>query len=244
MMTETVLGLVTDVVRHSDRHNVVTLYTPTRGRLSCLSPAGTGRSARLRAARLQPLSVIEAEIRYRPGRDLQTLGRFSVAEAWPGLRLSPVKAAVALFLQDFLRRFLRDSPPDPSLWAYLTSSLRFFSEQRAGTANFHLCFIIGLLGPAGIMPDFDEATPDSFFDMRAGRFAILPPAHPDAVPPAEARFLPLLARINAANMHRFRFSAAQRRRLLSGLLRYYAIHLPGLASLRSPDVLADVFSPE
>lgn len=243
-MTETVLGLVTDVVRHSDRHNVVTLYTPTRGRLSCLSSAGAGKTARLRAARLQPLSVVEAEIRFRPGRDLQTLGRISVAEAWPGLRLSPVKAAVALFLQDFLRRFLRDSPPDSSLWAYITSSLRFFSAQRAGIANFHICFIVGLLGPAGIMPDFDEAEEGAFFDMRAGRFTILPPPHPDAVPPAEAAYLPLLARINAANMHRFRFTGAQRRRVLSGLLRYYAIHLPGLASLRSPDVLADVFSAE
>lgn len=244
MMTETVMGLVTDVVRHSDRHNVVTLYTPTRGRLSCLSSAGTGRTARLRAARLQPLTIVEAEIRFRPGRDLQTLGRLAVAEAWSGLRLSPVKAAMALFIQDFLRRFLRDSPPDPSLWAYITSSLRFFSAQREGIANFHICFIVGLLGPAGIMPDFEEAEEGAYFDMRAGRFTILPPAHSDAVAPAEAGFLPILARINAANMHRFRFSAAQRRQLLSGLLRYYAIHLPGLASLRSPDVLADVFASE
>lgn len=243
-MTETLSGLVTDVVRHSDRHNVVTLYTPTRGRLSCLSPAGTGRSARLRAACLQPLSVVEAEIRFRPGRDLQTLGRLAVTEAWPGLRINPVKAAVALFLQDFLRRFLRDSPPDTALWAYITSSLRFFSAQRVGIANFHICFIAGLLAPAGIMPDFDEATPGSFFDMRAGKFTILPPPHPDTVAPEEARFLPLIARINAANMHRFRFTAQQRRRLLSGLLRYYAIHLPGLASLKSPEVLADVFSTE
>lgn len=241
-MSETIFGLVTDVVRHSDRHNVVTLYTPTRGRVSCLSPAGTGRAARLRSARLQPLSVIEAEIRFRPGRELHSLGRLSVVDAFAGLRVSPVKTAVTLFLQDFLRRFLRESPPDSSLWTYIVSSLRFFSNQRSGTANFHICFTIGLLEPAGIKPDFDDADSGSYFDMRAGRFAFFPPTHQDFVAPAEASFLPKLARMNLLNMHRFRFSAAQRRRILSGLLRYYSIHLPGLASLRSPEVLADIFS--
>ncbi|MDE6682692.1 MAG: recombination protein O N-terminal domain-containing protein, partial [Muribaculaceae bacterium] len=52
MPIERVTGIVTDIVRHNDRHNIVTLFRRSRGRVSFLSPAGSGKAGRARNARL------------------------------------------------------------------------------------------------------------------------------------------------------------------------------------------------
>ena len=43
-------------------------------------------------------------------------------------------------------------------------------------------------------------------------------------------------------MRLYRFNGTERRQLLDRILRYYAIHFPGLSGLKSPDILSEVFS--
>ena len=74
MAIEKIRGIVIDVIKHNDRHNVVTLFTRDRGRIAFLSPVGSGKSARMRNARLLPLSVIETDVNMRQNRELQLLG--------------------------------------------------------------------------------------------------------------------------------------------------------------------------
>lgn len=241
MAIEKILGIVTDVVRHSDRHNVVTLYTRHQGRVSLLSSAGNGKTARLRNASLMPLSVISADINFHPTRELQFLGKFSREALWKDLYFNPVKSAIGMFLSEFLNTYLRQSAPDPNLWDFIVRSVARLDGMDRGLANFHLAFLIEFLGPAGIRPDLSEWRDDAWFDMRGGVMTLLPPGHRDSMSPAESAVLPLLSRMNLRTAPLFRFSAAQRRRLLQGLLHYYSLHFPGLSNLRSPSVLAEVF---
>lgn len=48
--------------------------------------------------------------------------------------------------------------------------------------------------------------------------------------------------MNYATMHLFRFSGAERSRLLGHINDYYRLHLPGFPELKSLPVLAEVFS--
>ena len=115
-MTEKITAFVLDVTRHNDRHNVVTLYSRTRGRISFLSPCGSGKSGKLRQARLLPLAVIDADINFRQTSELQKLGAFSLHHVWSDIYFHPVKRLVALFLSEFLNRLLRASMPDEGLY--------------------------------------------------------------------------------------------------------------------------------
>ena len=209
MAIEKVTGIVTDVVKHSDRHNVVTLFARGQGRVSLLSSAGGGKTARMRNSALMPLSVIEADINFNPTRELQFLGAFSRAVLWKDLYFNPVKSAVGMFLAEFINAYIRQSPPDARLWD----------------------FIYGAVGTLDAM----------CLDMRGGVMTQLPPAHRDRIVPADARMLPLLARMNVRTSPLFRMTGAQRRELLGGLLHYCAVHFPGLGNLKSPSVLAEVF---
>ncbi len=241
MAIEKVVGIVTDVLKHSDKHNVVTLFTRDQGRVGLLSSAGNGKTARLRNASLMPLSVISADINFNATRELQFLGKFTREKVWKDLYFNPVKSAVGMFMAEFLNTFLRQSPPDQLLWDFVVRAIERLDNAKKGLANFHIAFLIEFLSYAGIRPDLSEWRPDAWFDMQGGTMTILPPGHRNYVSPPAVNALPLLARMNMRTYPLFRFTAAQRRELLNRIITYYSIHFPGLSSLRSPAVLAEVF---
>lgn len=243
MAQEKIQGIVLDIVRHNDRHNVVTLYTREHGRMAFLSSAGTGRNARIRNARLMPLSAITAEVSLRGNRDLQFLGQVSLITPWSDLYFNPVKTSIVMFVAEFLNAFLRQTEPDAALWDYILASVSMLDRTRRPAANRHIAFLIGLLPFAGIQPalqDYDPAC-RQWFDMREGRLMPTPPIHDDILDCNEVRAMVLLSRMTAANCSYFRFRQEERRRCLSLLLRYYSVHYPGLGNLKSPEILAETF---
>ncbi len=241
-MTEKIEAIVLGVIRHSDRHNVVTVFSRERGRMALLSPAGNGKGARLRNARLLPLAVIEADVRIVPTKELVTLGRFSTPFAWRNIYFNPVKQALTLFIQEFLEKMMRSAAPDSSLYDYVKSCVAAIDRCPAsGCANMHIAFLIGLLAHMGVFPNLEGWQKGDWFDMRGGEFTAERPLHRDCLTPAEASAVPALSRMTMRNAARFRFSADERRHILSMLLRYYSIHYPGLGNLKCPEILAEVF---
>lgn len=241
-MTEKITGIVLDITRHSDRLSIVTLYTRSRGRLSFLSPMGSGKAARLRQARLQPLTVIDADINFKPVAELQRLGAFSLYEVWGEIYFDPVKRLIALFLAEFLNRLLRATMPDEMMWDYICDSLRLLDRMRKGVADFHITFLSSLLPFAGIQPDGSAYREGRVFDMQAGVFTDRLPAHSDYLKGEEARFAAVLSRINFSNVRALRLNGKLRSEILEKILRYYAIHFPGTSNLRSLDVIKEIFS--
>lgn len=242
MSIEKINCIVTDLTKHSDRHNVVTVFTRERGKVSLLASAGNGKTARIRNAALMPLSVISADINFSSTRELQFLGRFSRPILWKDIYFNPVKSAVALFLSEFLNVYLRQSPPDERLWDFIVVAIDTLDKTGSGIANFHLAFLIEFLSYAGIRPDLTDWRPDAWFDLQGGAMTIFPPAHRNYIEPSRVGILPILARMNLRTARVFHFSATQRRQLLQTLLHYYSLHFPGMGSLKSPEVLAEVFS--
>lgn len=239
-MQEKIQAIVLEVTRSGERSSVASLYTRSRGRVPFIVPAPS--ASRRGRAPLMPLQIVEADIRFVAGKEIQRLGRVSPVRVWHSLYFNPVKSAIVLFLQDFLRRFLRESGPDASLWDYVALSLRVLDDITASQASsFHIAFLMGLLPLAGIAPDFGSYRSGFRFDMRAGVFVSAEPLHSDFLCAEEAAVACRLGRISFANMSRFSFTGEERRRVVRTLLRYYAIHLPGLDSLRSMGVLGAVF---
>lgn len=169
-MTEKISAIVLDITRHNDRMNVITLYSRSRGRLSFLSPIGSGKSRQMRQARLQPLAVIESDINFKATAELQRLGSFSFLTVWHDIYFNPVKQIMALFLSEFLNKLLRATMPDENLWDYIFNSLRLLDNTSEGISNFHIAFLSSLLPFVGIQPDNSGYRYGYCFDMQSGTF--------------------------------------------------------------------------
>lgn len=246
MASQKIFAIITDIVRHSDRHNVVSAYTRQLGRMSFLVSAGKGKTAAARNSMMMPLSVLEADVNLHGNRELHHLRNYSRLRLWKDIYFSPVKNAIALFLSEFLNSYLRESPPDPLMWDFIVEGISTLDSSTKGIANFHIAFLVEFLRYAGISPDISllDSTPNQclYFDMREGALGNSLPLHRDVIMGEEARRMGEILRMSLRNFHLFKFNAAERRAILQYLLRYYGIHFPGLTSLKSPAILTELFA--
>lgn len=245
-MKENITGIVLGTVKHSDRHNITNIFTRERGRMAFLTPTGTSKLSRQISARLQPLSIIEAQANISSSRDIHNLSSIIPMKVWRTLYYQPLKSTVVLFLSEFLTRLLREAPPEPRVWDFIANSISILdaTENRIAAANFHITFLVSMCYMMGIQPDLSGYQDGMEFDMKSGTMA-----YPfNATSPYSLRidamrssFLPTLARINYANARHFRFSGKERSELIDSILKYYGQHFPGCDNLKSLQIMKEIF---
>lgn len=241
-MAEKIRGIILNVRKYNDSNLIVTMFTRERGRLAFISPNGSGKAANARRARLQPLSVVETEINYKAGAELQRLGSVTSAEIWTSLYFHPVKRALTLFISEFLYRLLNASMPDGPLFQFLIDSFRFLDMTEEGINDFHIPFLVSLLSFSGIQPDVSGFQPGYVFEFASGAFVPEFEAKGPVISGTEAKAVPLISRLNFSNMKSLRLSGDNRRQILYGLLNYFSYHYPGLSTLKSPEILREIFA--
>ncbi len=230
------------MVRHNDRHSILSAYSDECGRVAFAVPAGAGREAARRRALLMPLSIVECVADVKPGRDVSLMSEPRALTPLMGLRANPIKSSIAMFLAEVLGVVLRDGPPDAVLYKYVRSSIEVLDALPADrAANFHICFLWGLGRFIGIEPDTEGYRDGMIFDMRDGCFRVAPPMHPNYLDSLHSKAVAAVSRMTYVNMHLFRMSRVERNELLDGVLNYYSLHYAGLQSLRSLDVLRELF---
>lgn len=244
-MIERIEGIVTDIVKHNDKHNVVTLFTRQRGRMAFLAPVGKSKSGKMRNATLSLMAVVGADVNIRAGKELYNLSRVEPVRLWHSIYANPVKSSLLFFMAEFCSRLVRQYPADENLWNFLTGALeRLEALPTSCIANFNLAFLVRLLPILGIEPSAWIWERGDRFDMLSGEMTA-PDFHSNPnnlLPEEESRHVPKLLRINFDNMRWFHFSRAERNHTLSRLLDYYSVHLPIGRDYKSLPVLQSLFS--
>lgn len=240
-MEEKILAIVLNTVKHSDRHNIMSVYTPTHGRISFIVSAAGSKATRIRNARLQPLSIVELTARIKNGKELHSFTQVSPVVVYRDLYYNPIKNVLGIFIAEFLNRLLRDTIADRKMWTFIADSLQLLDRLPNGIANFHIVFLHSMATFCGISPDISNYDENHFFDMQAGTYTSKLPAHKAYIGGEEAKIPVILERMNYTNMHLWKFSRNERNRIIEGILNYYEIHIPGMAKMRSLDVLRQIF---
>ena len=245
-MIERIEGIVTEIVKHNDKHNVVTLYTRTRGRMAFLVPVGKSKNGRLRNAVIQPMAVVAAEVNIRGGKELYTLRQPTPLRLWHNIYSNPLKSSILFFITEFCNRLLRQYPADELMWEFLLQSLDYLEEARSQKiSNFHIAFLIRMSSLAGIEPPARNWEKGDQFDMLTGEMTDR--ENPEflrrriLLPEDESSVVPGILRMNLRNMHCFRFTREQRNRLLNRILEYYSVHLSINREYKTLDVLREMF---
>lgn len=239
-MYEKLQGIVLNTVRYSDRNNIVHIYTDRHGLMAFAVPQGATRGARMRNSMLMPLSLVEMEARIVPGRDLASLHDLRVTVPLVTIHCDPVKSAIAMFMSEVLTHVIQEHEQNASLYTYIYNSVTILEHATSGVANFHICFLFHLGALLGIEPDVATYRPGYWFNMTEGTFTPTAGAA-RYLRPEQASVIVLLSRMRYDNLHLFRFNREQRGEVLDLILDYYKMHNSTLGSLRSPDVLKQLF---
>lgn len=240
-MQEKLEGIVINVIKYNDKHNIAHIYTDKLGMLAFLVRQGTTHASRMRNAMFMPLSLIEFEARLQPGRELGTLHDVRRTAMLMSIYSDPMKNAVAMFVSELLSHTIQEQEQNMVLYSYIKSCILRLEESRASIANFHICFLYQLGQFIGIQPDIDSYHEGYWFNMSEGVYTQHPHAGAKMLPPSQAQVLPLLSRMTFDNMHHFKFTREQRNEMLEIILGYYRLHHSTLGTLRSPEVLKQLF---
>ncbi|MBR5101503.1 MAG: DNA repair protein RecO [Muribaculaceae bacterium] len=234
-------GVVLNVLKYNDKHNISHIYTREMGMMPFVVRQGTTAAAAVRRALMMPLSVIEFEASVVPSRELSTLHDVRRAVPLASIYADPVKNAVAMFISELLSHTIQEREPNEGLYRYIESAVQLLEASTRGTANFHICFLYHLGSFIGIQPDVGSYREGYWFNMNDGVFMPYSAVGARFLPPEQAQVIKLLSRMTFENMHLFRFNREQRNIMLDTIIAYYRIHNSTIGTLRSPEILKQLF---
>ena len=240
-MYEKLRGIVLNTIRYSDKHNIVHIYTDGRGLMSFAVPQGRTNAARMRNAMLMPLSLIDLEAGVRNGQDLSILREVRRNYPLATIYSDPMKNAIALFISELLAHVIQEPEGNAYLFSYIEQSVKLLEELPGQIANFHICFLYHLGAHLGIQPNIESYRSGYWFDMTDGVFVPAAVRGHALLQPQEAQVIHLLSRMTFSNMSVFRFNREERNRMLDVIINYYRLHNAAIGTLRSPDILKQLF---
>ena len=240
-MYEKLRGIVLNTVRYSDKHNIVHIYTDGHGLMSFAVPQGKTSASRMRNAQLMPLSLVDLEAAVRHGRELATMRELRRNYPLATLYSDPLKNAIALFISELLAHVIQEPEGNDPLFRYIEQAVQLLEQMPGQVANFHICFLYHLGAHLGIQPNLESYRKGHWFDMSEGVFVPAAVRGHAMLPPQEAQVIHLLSRMTFSNMGVFRFNREERNRMLDVIISYYRLHNAAIGTLRSPDILNQLF---
>ena len=240
-MVETIDSIVLQRIKYSDSSDIIQVYTPRQGRMSLFLRCGRS-SRRVGASRLfRPLSFLQLEVAVGGHGTLNYVREARPLVVYESLAFDCRKSSIGLFLSEVLCHSLREEVGNEALFLFLQYSFRFLDAVPTGQcSNFHLVFLLHLLRFLGVMPDVGSYVPHAFFDLQNSCFSFERPRG-RCLLPDESKAMVTLMRMTYGNMWLFRLDRAQRNRCLDVLMDYYQLHVPGFGTLKSMDVLRQLF---
>mgnify|MGYP001726191842 FL=1 len=232
--------LIFHALRYSDDQLIVEGLARNYGRVSFVVRISHAPRAKVRHVIFQPMAVLEVQWEEKPRAKLMRPIAARVSQPWSSLHTSPIKAAITLFLAEFLLQVCRHEQSGELFFDYRLHSLTWL-DTAEDFANFHLLFLMRLAQFLGIAPNTSD-TGLPFFDLMAAEFVSRAPAHAYYIYGDEARAFEQLLRMNFSTMHLFQLTRTQRNRILELILTYYRLHIPSLPELKSWEVLREIFT--
>lgn len=242
-MTESNRGIVLQQLRYGDSSLIVKVFTEERGIQHFIVKGAFGKSARLKPALFQPLSLVEIQARYKPGRDLNYLTEVNIESPGISIASNIVKSSIGIYISELLSKCIMEGTGNPSLFNFVHEALEWLELSEGPLADFHLYFTLELSRHLGFYPKTDKYREGSVFDLMSGEFTVSEYAMHHYIPVTESVDFYRLCQLKPNDFGIVHFGREKRQLLLNHLINYYRIHLPGFDGLKSVEVLKVLLSP-
>ena len=234
-------GIVLNSLKYGDSSLVVHLLTDVYGRQSYMVHGSKSRTKRgSKSAIFQPLFALEFE-GVSPTRG--EMHRFSEVHAGVTLERTPFdvrRSTIALFIAEVLYRLVGERESNAELFDYAWGSLIALDTIEEGVANFHLWFLANLSRLLGFY-SHGVWQKGAWLDIVEGEFSNFKPAHSLVLDPSHAEILRHLTECGVEHLGEVGLNRTQRVEFLSEMMKYYAYHLDAIKSVKSIEILREVF---
>lgn len=232
-------GIVFRTVKYGETSVISDIFTEEKGLHSFIAGSVRTAKARMPYGLFQPMTAVEMVCYFREEEGaLNRLRELRAAEVWTQIPFDIRRGAVALFMAEICRKSIHEAEENRELFDFLLVNLRWLDTTPHPIANLHLHFLLALSGFLGFQPQEEmEGKGEWFFDLKEGVFHAVPPSHAFFMEPEQTAQMIALLHSPLELCHEIPLSRAERKTLLSKLLQFYQLHLPGFSEVHTPDIL-------
>lgn len=232
-------GIVFRTVKYGETSVISDIFTEEKGLHSFIAGSVRTAKARMPYGLFQPMTAVEMVCYFREEEGaLNRLRELRAAEVWTQIPFDIRRGAVALFMAEICRKSIHEAEENRELFDFLLANLRWLDTTPHPIANLHLHFLLALSGFLGFQPQEEmEGKGEWFFDLKEGVFHTVPPSHAFFMEPEQTAQMIALLHSPLELCHEIPLSRAERKALLSKLLQFYQLHLPGFSEVHTPDIL-------
>ena len=239
-MLEKTRGIFLHAIKYSETSLIATIYTETYGRQSFIINGMHGKNSSVRASAFQPLYLLDLELYYKAGRDIQRLKNARIINPYTSIQFDIRKSSQVFFLAEILYKCLREEEPNAELFNFIYHSLTFLDMSDSGISNFHLWFLFKLTKFLGINPSQENSQISNFFDMQSAAFVSHEPLHSQFTDKHSTVLFSRLFEVDFSTIETLDYTQNERKIVLEKLLEYYKIHFDNLGEIKSLSVLKEV----
>lgn len=239
-MLEKTRGIFLHHINYSETSIIARIYTEKFGRQSYMVNGARGKKSSMRMGIFQPFTLLEMDVYYHPGRDMQRLKDARIAVPFEQIPFDIRRSSQAIFLSEILFKCLKEEEPNPGLFDFLFHAACLLDMKKEGIANFHLAFLFQLTRFLGVFPQGPDQSKTSYFDLEAASFCVSEPFHNHFLNVEITSKFKEMFEVELGRTEKFTFNQQQRTVLLSKLLEYYKIHLDISGEVKSLAVLKEV----
>ena len=239
-MLEKTRGIFLHAIKYSETSMIAAIYTEVYGRQSFMINGVRSKNSTVKASAFQPLYLLDLELYYRAGHDIQRLKNARIAYPYSSIPFDIRKSSQVFFLAEILFKCLREEEPNPELFDFIFHSLNFLDLTESGVSNFHIWFLFKLTRFLGISPSQDNSQISNFFDMQSALFVSHEPIHNQFTDKHATVLFSRLFEVDFSSIETLDYSHSERNIVLEKLLEFYKIHFDNLGEIKSLGVLKEV----
>ena len=147
--------IILNTTQVGERSLVLHTLSDEWGRRSFITTVRKGSGMAL----VQPLSIVDAEVVENPRSDLWRVRSLSAGYPLTGIRTSPAKSAMSLFMAEVLFRSIREGTCEGDLFVWCERSILTLDALEGDFANYHLRFLLEFAAALGFSPSLEDLMP-------------------------------------------------------------------------------------
>jgi len=234
-------SIVLKTIKHRETSVISNFLTREEGNLTVFANGVRKLKSNLPASLFQPPVLVDAVLYFRANKDMHRVKELKTSFPFYNIFTHFQKMATAQFLTELTLKSNREKGPNPSLFDFVKESLIELEKTDPLPGLFPLFFMIKLTGHIGIAPDL-RIDKSGYLDMREGVVKPDQPEHPHFMDQKNTRVLTSLFHSTAEDLNHLKVDNDQKRQLLKQLSDYFLIHIDGMKSLQSPEILKAILT--
>ncbi len=233
-------GIVIKNTKYTDSSIISKIYTRSLGMQTYMIHGVRSPKAAIKPSLLQPLVLLDLVVYSNPTKNIQRIKEARANPALHNLHFDVLKSTVGLFVAELLHKAVKEEEPNAGLYDFVEKFILFTDTADENLGVLPLFFVLHMSRFLGFFPHAPTVYNNDAFNLADGQFTHTLSTGTNTIEPEHAIYLHRLIFADFSKLAAIRIPKTSRTVLLSKVIDYYIMHIPGFFALKSLNVLTSL----